>query len=114
MPWVKLDDSFWANPKVETVGNEAAGVYCRMLSYCGQSLTDGFIPGGVAEFILARKKKPLDALLDAGLIVAAPYGWRIPDYLDFNPSKEEVEAKRKVRSEAGKRGGERSSKRGSK
>jgi len=103
MPWVKLDDSFWSNPKVEDVGNEAAGAYARMLSYCGQNLTDGYVKESAARFIttsrICKRLEEHDFLERNGK------GWVIPDYLDFNPSREQVEEKRRVRSEAGKRGG---------
>lgn len=108
MPWVKLDDSFWANPKVLAVGNEAAGAYVRMLSYCGQHLTDGAIDDATSKFI--AKPAITRKLADHGFIERNGEGWLIPDFLDFNPSKEQTEAKRKARSEAGKRGGKASGK----
>lgn len=106
MTWAKLDDGFWVNPKVVTAGNAAAGAFARMLSYCGNQDTDGHIPTDIARFIGTPKQ--LRELSEAGLIEQTPNGWLIPDYLEFNPSRAEVEAKRKARSEAGKRGGKRS------
>jgi hypothetical protein len=108
MPWVKLDDSFWANPKVVAAGNEVAGAYVRMLSYCGQQLTDGEIAEEPARFI--AKAPVTKKLVGHGFVEASASGFLIPDYLDFNPSREKVEATRKARAEAGKRGGEASSK----
>lgn len=103
MPWVKLDDSFWANPKVVAVGNEAAGAYARMLSYCGQHLTDGAVDDATLKFITrAPIRKRLE---EHGFIERNGKGWVIPDYLDFNYSREQVESKRRARSQAGKRGG---------
>lgn len=106
--WTKLDDGFWSNPKVEDVGNEAAGAYVRMLSYCGQHLSDGRVKETAAKYITTARV--LKKLTEFGFIERNGAGWVIPDYLDFNPSKEKVEAKRKARAEAGKRGGESSSK----
>lgn len=103
MPWVKLDDAFWANPKVVAVGNEAAGAYCRMLSYCGQHLTDGAIDDATAKFI--ARPALFNKLAEHGFIQRNGKGWVIPDYLDFNPSRAKVEAKRKARVDAGKKGG---------
>lgn len=103
MAWAKLDDGFWSNPKVEEAGNEAAGAYARMLSYCGQHLTDGHVKQAAAKYITRRPI--LTRLVELGFLERNGEGWIIPDYLEFNPSREEVESKRKARSEAGKRGG---------
>lgn len=108
MPWVKLDDGLWANPKVVAAGNEVTGAYVRMLSYCGQQLTDGVVPAEPSRFI--AKAAVTRKLISHGFVVPTSEGLLIPDYLDFNPSREKVEATRKARSEAGKRGGMASSK----
>lgn len=103
MAWVKLDDKFWADPRVEEVGNEAAGAFARMLSYCGDHLTDGIVSAAKANYIARRKI--VDRLAEFGLIVKRGDGWIIPDYLDFNPSRSEVEVMRAQRAEAGRKGG---------
>jgi hypothetical protein len=110
--WTKLDDGFWSNPKVEDVGNEAAGAYVRMLSYCGQHLTDGHVKHSAARYVTTSRI--LKRLVEFGFIEPTGEGWVVPDYLEFNKSREEVEATRRARSEAGKRGGESSSKGSSK
>lgn len=94
MSWAKLDDKFWSNPKVEMVGNEAAGAYARMLSYCGDQLTDGKLTDGAARYI--AKAKVIDRLAEFGFIVQNGSGWVIPDYLDYNRSKAQVLAKREA------------------
>lgn len=92
MTWTKLDDCFYDDPDVEEVGNEAAGAYCRMLSYCGRHLTDGEIPEGKARYI--AKPSVLSKLEAHGFIESTEKGWLIPTYLRFNPSREKVLAKR--------------------
>jgi hypothetical protein len=99
VPWVKLDDQLWAKPKVIAAGNEATGAYCRMLSYCGAQLTDGHVTEEIAGFIAPTPV--LDALIERTFVAQSPDGGLlIPDYLDFNPSKKQVE---KERAEARKR-----------
>lgn len=99
MPWAKLDDQLWAKPKVIAAGNEATGAYCRMLSYCGAQLTDGHVTEDIAGFI--ARAPVLDTLLEHTFVAQTPEGGLlIPDYLDFNPSKKQVE---KERAEARKR-----------
>jgi hypothetical protein len=101
---VKLDDGFWSSPAITKVGNEAAGVYARMLSYCGQHLTDGLVTGNVAKLI-AGKVKPLNDLVDEGLLLRMGDDFGIAGFLNFNPSREDVEDRRRIRAEAGRRGG---------
>ena len=95
MPWVRLDDKFHANPKVMTAGNAAVGLYARALSYCGDLLTDGFVPKAWAT---ANGTRALESKLEAcGLWIRVEGGYQIPDYLAIgNPSRAEVEAKREA------------------
>ena len=106
MTWARLDDSFWMHPKVMISGNAAAGVFARCLSYCGCYLTDGLIPEPVATQIAGSDKKALDALVDVGLLQRLESGgFLISDFLEYNRSKEETEAARRQRAEAGRKGG---------
>lgn len=126
MAWVSLDDRFHANPKVVGAGNAAAGVYARALSYCGDYLTDGFVPRGWA--LEAGGAHLCRKLTEHGLWVEVsggelytyevdgePYEVRVPargffitDYLILNPAKTFVEGKRndlsRKRAEAGRKG----------
>lgn len=103
MPWFKLDDAFHSHPKVLEAGNEAVGLYVRCGSYASQHLTDGYIPEAVA--LLFGSAELADTLVEAKLWTRAKGGWRMHDFLEYNPSREEVIHKRKVRSEAGRKGG---------
>jgi len=105
MSWTKLDDKFHSNRKVYEVGNEGAGLYARALSYCADHLTDGLVPGGWARTIASEKL--CDKLVSAALWRKVDGGYRIDAYLEHNPSKGEVEARRQAWAEAGKRGAQR-------
>jgi hypothetical protein len=102
--WTRLDDGFWSNPKIVAAGNEAAGVYARALAYCGNHLTEGHVPDQVMQFI-AGKRKPINQLVDVGLVERNGTGYLIPDFLEFNPTKDEALAMKEKRAEAGRRGG---------
>ena len=94
MPWFKLDDSFAVHPKVLHAGNAATGLWVRCGTYSAQFLLDGHIPSKtVREFGNARE---VASLLEVGLWVpcADDDGYLIPDYLEYNPSKEQVLAER--------------------
>lgn len=105
MPWAKLDDSFWGNPKVDAASLGAVGAYARSLSYVAQHLTDGHIPYGAALYMTKGEADVLAELVDRGFWAKNGDGFVIPDYLEYNPTKAEVESQRRARSEAGKRGG---------
>lgn len=100
MPWGRLDDSFDAHRKVRRAGLEATGLHARALSYCAGALTDGHIdPEWVEERAGRRGKQLADRLVDAGLWEPNGDGWQIHDYLNVNPSRETVLAKRAAEAE---------------
>jgi hypothetical protein len=106
MTWAKLDDGFWMHPKVVMGGNEAAGIFARCLSYCGKYLTDGRVPAQVALSI-AMSKKALDHTVACGFLQLLPSGdFYVRDYADYNPLRDEVEAKRTERSEKAQKAAE--------
>ncbi|WP_433364218.1 hypothetical protein [Streptosporangium sp. CA-115845] len=92
MPWFKVDDGFHCHPKVLRAGNEAVGLYVRCGAYAAQQLTDGFIPEHIA--LLYGSDSLADTLVKVGLWRRARGGWRMPDYLDYNPSKKQVLSER--------------------
>jgi hypothetical protein len=106
LSWAKLDDGFWMNPKVIQAGNAGAGIFSRLLSYCGCYLTDGFIPPEVVELVVGSDKKAMQTLERLMLVQRMESGaFCIPDFLEHNRSKAQVEADREQRRAAGARGG---------
>lgn len=100
MPWVKLDDSTDSHRKVRRAGNEAFGVWTRSLCYSAGALTDGHVdPEWLEERAGRRASKISELLVVSGLWEPNDDGWLIHDYLDFNPSRASVIAKRKADSE---------------
>lgn len=113
MTWLKVDDQIFLNRKVAQCDAETKLLYIVGLTYCANQLTDGFIPeatlpllAGMAGIDWQIAKQSASKLLDVCLWFATDNGWQIPDYLEYNPSKEQVLHNREVRSEAGKRGGQ--------
>lgn len=117
MTWARLEDKFHSNPKVVEAGNAATGLFACALSYCGDHLTDGHVPkgwavksgtakerrvlvdvrlwlqvkkGDVAEVVVRRQGQEAFTVT----VVMPSDGFFIRDFLDFNPSRGEVEAKR--------------------
>ena len=113
MAWLKLDDQIFYNRKVARCDPETKLLYIVGLTYCANQLTDGEIPtdvlpllAGMAGIDKQNAKQSAGKLLDVCLWVATPEGWQIPDYLEYNPSKEQVDHNRNVRSQSGRAGGQ--------
>ena len=107
MAWVKIDDQFTDHPKIVAVGPLAAWMYVCGLTYCGRYLTDGWIPRGQIRK-LADVDNPSELvakLVASGLWDEQEDGYRVHDYLEYNPTAKEVKATREARSKAGRRGG---------
>lgn len=131
MSWVKLDDGFAEHPKVIAAGPLAGWVHVCGLCYCNRNLTDGYVPRAIARRLADFEHVGLETggvpgmvavgvdvdcellveiLVEVGMWEEVEGGYVIHDYLDYNPSKEDVLAKRSdlsaKRSEAGKKGAE--------
>jgi hypothetical protein len=115
VPWFRLDDSFHSHPKVIAAGNEAIGLYVRCGTYAAEHLTNGFIPEDIAVLYGASNTgsrrnpgtgKPetlAETLVRTKLWLRARAGWRMRDYLDYNPSKQAVDKERKAAAERQRR-----------
>lgn len=99
--WSKIDDKLHSSQQQRTAGLEAMGLWTLGESYCGDQLTDGFIPAWFVIEKTGSKRKGValaDKLVAAGLwyraVLVAEKGWNSVGYLDRNKSKEWVLADR--------------------
>lgn len=97
MTWAKLDDRFHSHPKVLRAGYAAAGLYAMGLSYAACHETDGELPEDFLQKPIARRLA--NQLVAIGLWERIDGGYLIPDFLDFNPSREALTERRKVERE---------------
>lgn len=106
MSWFRCDDNLGHHPKVMALDDKllpAMGLWTMCGVYASKHLTDGFVPRKVVRMYGGeRLAKELEK---AGLFKPTPGGWLIHDYLDWNPSKEQVLAMRAARQAAGQAGG---------
>jgi hypothetical protein len=138
MAWVRLDDAITEHPKVLDAGPLALALHVAALCFANRHLTDGFIHrrkvatlfdfSEVAEIeesdlgrlderrVAAWRVDPhvlASQLESAGLWEwdDEQGGWQIHDYLEYQPSREQVLADRAElsakRADAGRRGAER-------
>src|SRR4051812_4306842 len=70
--WFKVDDGLAFHRKVVAAGNAAMGLWVRAGSWCGQHLTDGFIPDHMIAVLgtVSQRKK----LITVGLWEEVPGG----------------------------------------
>ena len=108
MTWFKVDDKSAFHEKVLAAGDAAWGLLCRAGAWSSGQSTDGRIPPHVAK-LLCPSRARWDALIAARLVYRLPDGgYEIHDFLEWNPSASQVNAKREARAAAGQRGGIRS------
>jgi hypothetical protein len=121
MGWVRVSDDFYDNPKMLQAGSIGRDLYWHGMAFCNRNLTDGLIPkgraltlvdfsdaaviigaGGVDGFSCAPIA--VERLLEAdlwhaehhdcpGCVQPGPRHYVVHDYLKYQPSKAEVEAK---------------------
>jgi hypothetical protein len=96
---VKLDDGFFRHPKVVRAGRDARDLYLAALCYCQAGLTDGFVDAGALRRLAADAEvdgaeQLAERLVDVGLWESAEGGFRVHDYLRFNPSSADVKRQR--------------------
>ena len=123
MPWIKVDDHFDEHPKMARVGPLGWALWLAGLAYCNRNLTDGFIPYITArrlvswDFLMPRNGSDIESvwtvgintgmhgedvdselvigmLMDAGLWEECTGGYRVHDYMQYQPSKADVVAER--------------------
>lgn len=104
MSWVKLDDGFWNHPKVLTLSDGAFRLYVRSLSYAGRYLTDGELRPSVVR-LLGAKTRHIAELVGENLWEDGQSGYVIHDFLEYNPSRDEVDAERDKTAEQRRRAG---------
>lgn len=96
MSWLRVDAGFWKHPKVQDVELAPIGLHVPALSYCADNLTDGLVPEGWVRRQAFGDLALAQALVDAGLWESDPHGFRVHDYLDYNPSRAAVELDREA------------------
>ena len=112
MAWFRVDDGFFSSRKVlmipRAMRSRCLGVWVQAGSWSSKELTDGHVPGYVLED-LGGIPEERDELIRVGLWISdGDGGIHFHDWKDYQPTREEVLAKRdetsKQRSIAGKKG----------
>lgn len=91
--WFRVDDNLAFHPKAMAAGNAAMGLWVRAGSWASQQLTDGHVPEDVAKAL--GSKQEVTRLVRAGLWVPAEAGFEFHEFAERNPTRDEVEQRRK-------------------
>lgn len=97
MSWAKFDDGYPSHPKMLAAGLDALGFDVAGICYCSRYLTDGFIADAALPAVYPPARSPrklADKLVAVGRWEREDGGYRVRDYLDYNPKREEVERER--------------------
>ena len=103
MSWVRLDDQFANHAKIMSVSSDAFRLHVTAMCWSSSQLTDGTVPVAATRqlgWFCGNLYETIAELETAGLWDVSPGGWVIHDYLEYNPSREQVT---KERTEAKKR-----------
>lgn len=102
MTWLRVDDRYDLNDKIVEAGPEAGWLDLRGMLYCARNETDGHIPAAqlknIGSDFSARKRGSLvEKLVAVGRWSVDPEdGWRVHDYLTYNPAAAKLEAEREA------------------
>lgn len=95
MAWVKLDDGFPEHPIIDGLSDAAFRLHVAGLCFCSRQLTDGLIPAAtVVRLVPKHQPKAVTELVEAGRWLPVDGGYQLHDYLKYQPSREQVEARR--------------------
>lgn len=102
MAWFKVDDGFHHSAKVLSIPRgiraESLGLWIIAGTWSADNMTDGFVPDGViADWPVSADAKT--ALVDAGLWISVDGGVRFHDWCEYQPTREQMEAKANARHE---------------
>jgi hypothetical protein len=102
VPWVRLDDQFHTNSKAVIAGLEGRALYLAGLCWCARNLTDGNIDKRALPTVAALagvEPNVADTLVAVGLWEQRDDSYLVPDFLDYNPSRDQVIAEREAAAE---------------
>lgn len=102
MPWLALSDDFYDDPKLIDAGPLALAQWVVGLAWCARNLTDGAIPLRQVRRLLDWDGDGVDTtamdvarvLVSCGLWDETPEGYMVANYSKYQPSRDEVLAKR--------------------
>lgn len=106
MGWARFDDRYSEHPKILAAGALAELLDMRAIIYCARNETDGKLARASLQRLAVGIPKPIQRaqkLVEVGRWEEVDDGWIVCDYLEYNPSKAEVDEARQARSDKARR-----------
>lgn len=96
MPWVRLDDRFPSNRKVDLLSDKAFRLYVSALCWSAENLTEGMILDRELPIVARVRgiKAAARELVEARLWDRVDGGWEIHDYQIYQRDREQVLSER--------------------
>lgn len=106
MGWVRIDDGFADHPKMIEAGAEGIALQIAALCYSNRHQTDGKVPRKRVKSLIEIKQisRVIARLLELGIWEEVDGDYIIHDYLEYQPSRAEMDAARDKKARAGKAG----------
>lgn len=104
MAWFKVDDGFYDNPKVVGLSHESTALWLLAGTWASKQLTDGRLPAAMVGR-LGCSLEAAEELVTVGLWSRINGDYEFHDWEDYQPTRAVVEERRRVRAEAGRKGG---------
>lgn len=113
MAWFKVDDGFYTSHKVLQIPRNmrrcAIGAWLMVGTWSADKMTDGHVPSYVVDDFGVTEDE-VEMLITVGLWERTEDGIYFANWCEYQPTREQLEAKREAvserRSEAGKKSGE--------
>lgn len=110
MTWQKVSDDLWRHRKLGAITTDkllpCVGLWALALAWTGANLTDGYVPRRALMQVCGIDAEDLaDELVRVGLWERWAEGYVFHDYLEYNPSQNEVLTARAVHKEVSRAGG---------
>lgn len=99
MVWLRIDSNVPKQRKFVDAGPVASWLWLAGVAHCRTALTDGFIQKALVPTLVPDLKNPFkqaERLVNVTLWHHALGGYQVNGYLEWNPSKAEVERLRKM------------------
>lgn len=97
MTWFRLDDQWLTHPTMQAAGLTGRALWLAGGLHCAQHLTDGRIDKHLIRVLAAQagvKTSVATRLVELGLWTDEGDHYQMPNYLEYQPSKEQVANKR--------------------
>lgn len=98
MTWFRVDDGFWCHPKVLGCSHRALALWVKAGSWSAQQLTDGRVPETALQMLNATRRDAAE-LVAARLWVPDGDGWVFHQWVERQPARKDVEARRTATAE---------------